>query len=136
MELDSRPAIIEEAIEWANLRMGQGPVLIYASAASYEVKSIQEKIGSERAGSLIENAMGSIAKALVDSGVRRLVVAGGETAGAVVGALGISSLQIGEQIDPGVPGTITVEDPKIALALKSGNFGEVDFFQKALDTMP
>ena len=136
VELNSRPAIIEEAIEWANHRMGQGPVLIYASAASREVKSIQEKIGSKRAGSLIENAMGSIAKALVDSGVRRLVVAGGETAGAVVGALGISSLQIGEQIDPGVPGTITVEDPKIALALKSGNFGEVDFFQKALDTMP
>ena len=116
--------------------MGQGPVLIYASAASHEVKSIQEKIGLEKAGSLIENAMGSIAKALVDSGVRRLVIAGGETAGAVVEELGISSLQIGEQIDPGVPGTITVDDPKIALALKSGNFGEVDFFQKALDIMP
>jgi uncharacterized protein YgbK (DUF1537 family) len=136
VELDLRPAIIEEAIEWANLRMGQGPVLIYASATSNEVKSIQEKIGSEKAGSLIENAMGSIAKALVDSGVRRLVVAGGETAGAVGGALGIWSLKIGGQIDPGVPGTITVEDPKIALALKSGNFGDVDFFQKALDTMP
>ena len=83
-------------------------------ALASDLKWIQEKIGLEKAGSLIENAMGSIAKALVDSGVRRLVVAGGETAGAVVGALGISSLQIGEQIDPGVPGTITVEDPKIA----------------------
>ena len=108
----------------------------YFAWAPTFVAMLREKIGSEKAGSLIENAMGSIAKALVDSGVRRLVVAGGETAGAVVGALGISSLQIGEQIDPGVPGTITVEDPKIALALKSGNFGEVDFFQKALDTMP
>jgi uncharacterized protein YgbK (DUF1537 family) len=80
--------------------------------------------------------MGSIAKTLVDDGVRRLVVAGGETAGAVVGALKIKSLQIGEQIDPGVPGTITIQEPKIALALKSGNFGTKNFFQKALKSMP
>jgi uncharacterized protein YgbK (DUF1537 family) len=110
--------------------------LIYASASSDEVKLAQKTLGAERAGSLIENAMGSIAKTLVDDGVRRLVVAGGETAGAVVGALKIKSLQIGEQIDPGVPGTITIQEPKIALALKSGNFGTKGFFQKALKIMP
>jgi uncharacterized protein YgbK (DUF1537 family) len=69
----------------------------------------------------------------VECGVRKLVVAGGETAGAVVGALGVRALRIGPQIDPGVPWTASIGDPKLALALKSGNFGAADFFQKALD---
>jgi len=60
------------------------------------------------------------------------VVAGGETSGAVVKALGVSGLRIGPQIDPGVPWTQTVGEPRLALALKSGNFGAVDFFTKAL----
>jgi uncharacterized protein YgbK (DUF1537 family) len=68
--------------------------------------------------------------------VRRLVVAGGETSGAVVGALGITGLMIGAQIDPGVPGCVTIDDPNMALALKSGNFGAEDFFEKALRMMP
>ena len=80
--------------------------------------------------------MASIAKTLVNSGVRRLVIAGGETAGAVVGSLAIKGLLIGKQIDPGVPGTVTIGEPKLALALKSGNFGERDFFEKALKMMP
>ena len=136
IDIELNPNIVMEAIAWAQPRIRQGPVLIYASASYDEVKLAQEKLGAERAGSLIESAMGSIAKTLVDDGVRRLVVAGGETAGAVVGALKIKSLQIGEQIDPGVPGTITIQEPKIALALKSGNFGTKNFFQKALKSMP
>ena len=136
IDIDLNPNAVKEAISWAQPRIKKGPVLIYASASSDEVKLAQKTLGADRAGSLIENAMGSIAKTLVDDGVRRLVVAGGETAGAVVGALKIKSLQIGEQIDPGVPGTITIQEPKIALALKSGNFGTKDFFQKALKIMP
>ena len=80
--------------------------------------------------------MARIARTLVEDGVRRLVVAGGETAGAVVGALGIKGLLIGAQIDPGVPGTVTMGTPRVALALKSGNFGTSDFFEKALRVMP
>ena len=73
---------------------------------------------------------------MVANGVRRLVVAGGETAGAVMTRLQIKGLIIGEQIDPGVPGTLTMGTPQIALALKSGNFGSIDFFEKALRVMP
>ena len=80
--------------------------------------------------------MAKIAMALVEAGVRRLVVAGGETSGAVVGALGVKGLLIGAQIDPGVPGTVTMGDQPMALALKSGNFGAPDFFEKALRIMP
>ena len=86
---------------------------------------------------MVERALAEIAKTLVDQdGVRRLVVAGGETSGAVVSALGVTGLHIGAQIDPGVPGTVTLGDRTLALALKSGNFGTPDFFEKALAQMP
>jgi len=81
--------------------------------------------------------MADLAKALVDRGVRRLVVAGGETSGAVVGALGIQALRIGPEISAGVPWTETVGSmPRLALALKSGNFGGPDFFQDAFAALP
>jgi uncharacterized protein YgbK (DUF1537 family) len=60
-----------------------------------------------------------------------LIVAGGETSGAVVQALAVSALRIGPEIDPGVPWTETLSEPRLALALKSGNFGAEDFFEKA-----
>ena len=81
---------------------------------------------------LIEQAMAALAKGLVAAGVRRLVVAGGETSGAVVTALGVEGLEIGEQIAPGVPATLSIGPLKIAFALKSGNFGGPDFFAEAL----
>lgn len=108
------------------------PVLIYATATPDEVRAVQRELGVERAGALVEAALASIASALQALGVRRFVVAGGETSGAVVQALGVRALQIGPQIDPGVPATVTIGSVPIALALKSGNFGSVDFFEKAL----
>ena len=69
---------------------------------------------------------------MVELGARKLIVAGGETAGAVVSGLGVKMLRIGPQIDPGVPWTLSGGEPPIALALKSGNFGSTDFFTKAL----
>ena len=122
----------DEAIAWARTQDSSKPVLIYATASAPEVKHIQQKLGAARAGQLVEHAFARIAKGLVQAGVRRLVVAGGETAGAVVSALGVRSLRIGPQIDPGVPWTESLDDPPIALALKSGNFGSPDFFEKAL----
>ncbi len=130
------PGTAEEALAWAKERLGDGPVLIYASAPPEEVKAAQEKLGRERAGQLVEEAMAAIAKGLADAGVRRLVVAGGETSGAVVQALGVKGLQIGAQIDPGVPATVSIGPEPFALALKSGNFGAPDFFMKALRAMP
>jgi uncharacterized protein YgbK (DUF1537 family) len=107
-------------------------VLIYATTSPDEVKTVQRELGVERAGSLVEQALGEIALGLRNAGVRRFVVAGGETSGAVVQALNVQLLQIGAQIDPGVPATVSTRGEPLALALKSGNFGGRDFFSKAL----
>jgi uncharacterized protein YgbK (DUF1537 family) len=89
----------------------------------------------EESSRRIEAALAAIARGLVDAGVRRLVVAGGETAGAVVNALGVEALRIGGEIDPGVPWTETMGGQTLALALKSGNFGAPDFFRKAFERL-
>jgi uncharacterized protein YgbK (DUF1537 family) len=125
-------AVVDRAVGWAAAQASRGPVLIYSTASPDEVRAAQTAVGKERAAHLVEDALATIAKALVARGVRRLVVAGGETSGAVVSALGVQALAIGPQIDPGVPWTFTVPGDPIALALKSGNFGAEDFFVKAL----
>lgn len=137
LKLTDGADVVAEALAFARERIADGPVLIYASAPPEVVKSIQDRLGRAEAGELVEGAMARIAKALVEEdGVRRLVVAGGETSGAVVSALGVTGLHIGGQIDPGVPGTVTLGTAEpIALALKSGNFGAPDFFEKALREM-
>ncbi|GBD44070.1 hypothetical protein HRbin40_01553 [bacterium HR40] len=127
---------LERVMAWARPHLAQGPVLVYASAPPEEVARVQESLGRERAGALVEQALAAIATALVREGTRRLVVAGGETSGAVVEALGIRALRIGPAIDPGVPATVTLDEPHLALALKSGNFGAPDFFLKAFRVMP
>lgn len=114
------------------------PTLIYASAEPTKVDIAQKTLGRERAGALVEEALSQLAIILVDKGVGRLIVAGGETSGAVTSALGITALHIGEQIDPGVPWTQTQlgnNDAPLSLALKSGNFGEVNFFTKAFEVL-
>ena len=123
------------ALQWALPLLAAGPVLIHATADSASVRAAQASLGAAQAGLLVEAAMAAIAQALVAAGVRQLMVAGGETAGAVVSALGVGGLQIGPQIDPGVPWTVSLGAPQIALALKSGNFGSVDFFSKAWDLL-
>jgi uncharacterized protein YgbK (DUF1537 family) len=80
---------------------------------------------------MVEQALGRVARELVAQGARRLVVAGGETSGAIVTALGVEGLRIGAEIDPGVPWTASLGDEPVALALKSGNFGSDDLFLKA-----
>lgn len=124
-----------EALNWAKPQLADGPVLVYATAPPDEVAKTQAELGREAAGELVEGAMAMIARGLVDAGVRRLVVAGGETSGAVVQGLGIGGIRIGPQIDPGVPWTLSVDDPPLALALKSGNFGTTDFFLKAFEQL-
>jgi 3-dehydrotetronate 4-kinase len=127
---------VARALAFAEKHLGDGPVLISSSAPPEQVAKVQERLGRERAGAAVEDAMAAIARGVVAQGVRRLVVAGGETAGAVVGALGIKGLRIGPPIDPGVPWTISLGDPPLALALKSGNFGAPDFFIKAFECAP
>ncbi len=125
--------VVADALAWTAERISAGAVLVYATSPPEEVKAIQVKLGAEAAGNLIEGAFAQIARGLVDLGVRKLVVAGGETSGAVVQALGVRALRIGPQIDPGVPWTLADGKPPIALALKSGNFGATNFFAKALE---
>jgi 3-dehydrotetronate 4-kinase len=127
--------IAEAALGWAMPRLGDRPVLISATAPSEEVAATQQALGRERAGAMIEGIFAAIARGLAARGVRRLVVAGGETAGAVVQALGVTGLRIGRQIDPGVPWTMSLGEPALALALKSGNFGAPDFFLRAFSVL-
>ena len=120
-----------EAHAWALRHLGEAPVLVYSTAAPSNIAAVQAALGRERASEIVERTLAELAKRLVASGVRRLVVAGGETSGAVVGALGIEGLRVGAEIDPGVPWTFSIGDDPIALALKSGNFGADDFFCRA-----
>jgi len=124
-----------EALNWAKTRIGSKPILIYSTATPEQVGVAQDKLGREHAGAVVEEALGKIARGLVAGGARRLVVAGGETSGAVVSALGVQGLYIGKEIDPGVPWTFSIGQPTLALALKSGNFGTPDFFTKAFDRL-
>jgi uncharacterized protein YgbK (DUF1537 family) len=96
---------------------------------------VQERFGREKAGEMIEHAIAALASGLAAKGVRRFVIAGGETSGAVVTALEVDALEIGPQIAPGVPATLSYGTPRYALALKSGNFGGPDFFTDALDAL-
>ena len=129
--------VVANALAWARTRVVREPVLIYATAAPEDVKAVQNRLGAARAGALVENALAGIAKGLVDEGVGQLIVAGGETAGAVVNALGVTSLRIGPEIDPGVPWTAALgRETPLALALKSGNFGASDFFLRAWNRLP
>ena len=125
--------VVENALAFAGNH--DEPVLIYATAQPDEVKAVQAELGVARAGELVEHALASIAASLKARGTRRFVVAGGETSGAVVQALGVQSLRIGPQIAPGVPATVTLDDAPLGLALKSGNFGGENFFDEALQAL-
>jgi uncharacterized protein YgbK (DUF1537 family) len=128
------------ALAWAEPLLQQGPVLVYATSSPEQVKAVQAQLGVAEAGELVERALADIARGLVRLGVGQLIVAGGETSGAVVKALGVTGLRIGPEIDPGVPWTAALQEQgdaqPLALALKSGNFGSVDFFTKAWSRLP
>jgi uncharacterized protein YgbK (DUF1537 family) len=127
--------VAEQALAWASDKLREEPILFAATAPPESVAEVRQKLGRERAGALVEGIIADIARGLVARGVRRLVVAGGETAGAVVQALGVTGLRIGRQIDPGVPWTVSLGEPPLALALKSGNFGAPDFFSRAFTAL-
>ena len=146
------------ALAWAAPLLQAGPVLVYSTAESSAIKAVQARLGVEAAGAMVERTLAAIAKGLVALGVRQLIVAGGETSGACVQALGITQMQIGQQIAPGVPwcysqlplpekgalsgsdggqaslgaaGHVAASRDAIHITLKSGNFGGTDFFTDA-----
>ena len=134
LQLAAGRTVVEDAMAWARPLLDKGPVLVYATAEPAAVRAVQERLGADKAGALVEHALSSIALGLVEAGVGQLIVAGGETSGACVQALGITQLRIGPQIDPGVPWCHAATPARAAglhLALKSGNFGGTDFFSRA-----
>jgi uncharacterized protein YgbK (DUF1537 family) len=124
------------ALDWAADKLGHGRPIFAASADAKTVAIAQQHFGRMEVGEMLERTLAAIASGLVEKGVRRLVVAGGETSGAVVQGLGITRLRIGPEIDPGVPWCESLDDPHLAIALKSGNFGGEDFFTKAFEMLP
>ncbi len=134
LALANRKDPVRIALDWARQRMDDGPVLIYTTAAPEAVSEVQARLGVEEAGEIVERALARVTRGLVEMGVHRLVVAGGETAGAAMRELGVERLRIGPQIDPGVPWCSAfspIAGGVLHLALKSGNFGATDFFTKA-----
>ncbi len=124
--------VASEALAWAAPLLQNGPVLVYSTAESAAIKAVQSKLGVEEAGALVERTLAAVAKGLVALGVRQLIVAGGETSGACVQALGITQMQIGPQIAPGVPWCFAQSNNvPLHITLKSGNFGDKDFFTDA-----
>lgn len=128
LRLDPERLDVDAALAWARPKLGTGPVLLYTSAPAGER-------ASGRAAD-IEEAFRKLARGLAAAGVRRFVVAGGETSGAVAEALEVRALAIGPEIAPGVPWTASLGGEAMLLALKSGNFGGPDFFVKAFEALP
>lgn len=127
---------METARNWLRQQPLDEPKLIYATAEPDDVRHAQEVLGPDKAGQIVEQALADLAVEAFSLGIRRFVIAGGETSGAVTETLGISRLEIGREIAPGVPWTYTtVQGERIALALKSGNFGSESFFTDAFQTL-
>ena len=140
MKLDGAGSatVVAEALGWAEAAWRASPtrpVLVYSTAGPQAVVAVQSRLGAQAAGEAVEAVLAEIARGLVAAGARRLVIAGGETSGACVQALGIRQMRIGAQIDPGVPWCHAPSPVAgaggLQLALKSGNFGGADFFSRA-----
>ncbi len=138
-ERESNAAYVDTLLRWAASKLDAGPVLIYSTASPETIKTVQKKLGVEQASLMVEDTLARITQGLLALGVRQLVIAGGETSGACVQALQIKQLQIGVQVDPGVPWCFTrppsLSGEGLHLTLKSGNFGTDDFFSKAFGVL-
>lgn len=135
LALDTGEQSVESILAWAADKPRDAPILIHSTADPEGVTRAHERLGRERACELIERTLGRVAAGLVDAGVRRLIVAGGETSGAVLRELRIDAVRIGPEIEPGVPWVASLGKPRLTLALKSGNFGSDDFFNRALEKL-
>lgn len=124
------PATVDALVAWAEPRLDDGPVLLAVDADPAAVERAQRALGAAEAARGVERVLGELARRLHALGVRRLVVAGGESSGAVAGALGITQVRVGPPVCPGVPWTVS-DDPPLAVAFKSGNFGGPTFFTDA-----
>lgn len=111
-------------------------IIVYSTTDPESLRRVQSEIGIDQSAEIVESALAEIATALAEAGVKKFVVAGGETSGSVANALQLGVLVVGPQIDPGVPWMISRSNHPTCLAFKSGNFGAVDFFEKAIGMLP
>jgi uncharacterized protein YgbK (DUF1537 family) len=125
----------DDIVAWYKEQSVSRPALIYATDTPEAIKAVQQQLGVDAAGTLVEGVMAEVVRQLGQAGVRKFIVAGGETSGSVVQALNISAIKIGQSIAPGVPLTESISAQPQLLALKSGNFGDRDFFAKAVEAM-
>ncbi|MEV7573324.1 3-oxo-tetronate kinase [Pseudarthrobacter sp. NPDC089323] len=125
--------LVAEALHFAREHLPDGPILIHSTATPEEVARTQEQLGKARAAEITESSLSTIAEGLVASGCRQLIVAGGETAGAVVRKLGITTARVGREVSPGVPWLATETSPGLSILLKSGNLGTPELFLDAWD---
>lgn len=131
MEVADGSLSADSVLHWIERQAKSAIPLVYSSDAPKNVEAVQARLGRDQAGHVVEKLLADVARLLTQRGFTRLIVAGGETSGAVVNGLGIKALSIGPEIDPGVPWTRSRSPLDVALALKSGNFGSPDFFLKA-----
>ncbi len=131
-----------QALAWARTRIARETLLFFSTAQASDVQAMQAQLGVQAAGHMVEATLATISRGLIPLGVRQLVVAGGETSGACVQALGITQMKIGAQIDPGVPWCYAQTQQldqgapvAIHITLKSGNFGREDFFNHAFEVL-
>ncbi len=134
--LADAPAYAGEAAAWTEDEAGRGEYapMVNATVPPEELRGIQERFGAEKAALAVERFFGLLAARLRSAGFDKFVVAGGETSGAVSAALGVSAFRIGTQIAPGVSWVFDT-GTELALAMKSGNFGDAAFFIKAQEIM-
>jgi uncharacterized protein YgbK (DUF1537 family) len=126
---------VDDAVRFVESAPAGSAPLVYTSADPSEVAAAQARLGVDGAASIVENALGELARRLRAGGRRRFVIAGGETSGAVVDALAVGAIRIGSEVAPGVPWTVSTDDDPVALVLKSGNFGDEDFFSTAINML-
>ncbi|UUT34563.1 3-oxo-tetronate kinase [Microbacterium elymi] len=133
VRLPDSEALAQDALAWYDGARAEGPALIYSSAGPGELREAQEALGAERAAQLVEHALGLVAAGLARRGVDRLIVAGGETSGEVIRALGIGHGRVGAEAAPGVPWIFADQPAPMALLLKSGNYGDSDLLVRAAE---
>ncbi|WP_249157468.1 3-oxo-tetronate kinase [Bradyrhizobium sp. KB893862 SZCCT0404] len=135
LEAGGVESVVAAALDWARPRLENGPVGIATSESYAAVNLAQQRYGREGAAQLAESILGRLAVSLRRAGVRRFVVAGGETSGSIVDHLGIRRLRVGSYGGPGIGTAVTEEDDPVALCLKSGKLGPVDLFTRTLESM-
>jgi uncharacterized protein YgbK (DUF1537 family) len=123
--------LLADATAWLEKHLGDGPVMIYSSAGPEQRAAARAALAD--VADHLERILGQLARTAVGLGVRRVVVAGGETSGAVVGALGVRTVVVTAEEDRGVPWCVTTDEPRLGLLLKSGNFGRPDLLVRAMD---